>query len=234
MIGDITMQFHERIKQLREQKGWTQNTISSILGISKSTYIKYERGEREPRYGTLVALSELFQVSVDFLLGKSDIDNIYKERIDMIFSHITADEFKAKYDFSEDSMNKLIADYLSILYLENNDPTLDLLYLITKIKCSLMALYRKGLHIFCYDTWATEDKEFKEVVDPPNSNDLTEFILQAQDVRLLLEDYIKSLSSKDYFFSSQLKYEKEIAEYASINLAELVTKFRNDFRYKLK
>lgn len=152
----------------------------------------------------------------------------------MIFSHISADEFKTKYDFSEDSMNKLIADYLSILYLENNDPALDLLYLITKIKCSLRTLYHKGLHIFCYDTWAAEDKEFKEVVDPPNSNDLTEFILQAQDVRLLLEDYIKSLSSKDYFFSSQLKYEKEIAEYASIDLAELVTKFCNDFRYKLK
>lgn len=228
------MQFHERIKQLREQKGWTQNTISSILGISKSTYIKYERGEREPRYGTLVALSELFQVSVDFLLGKSDIDNIYKERIEMIFSHISADEFKTKYDFSEDSVNKLIADYLSILYLENNDPGLDLLYLITKIKSSLMALYQKGLHIFCYDIWAAEDKEFKKVVDSPNSNDLAEFILQAQDIRLLLEDYIKSLSSKDYFLSNQLKYEKEIAEYASINLAELVTKFRNDFQYKLK
>lgn len=228
------MQFHERIKQLREQKGWTQGTISSILGISKSTYIKYERGEREPRYGTLVALSELFQVSVDFLLGKSDIDNIYIEEIEEIFSYISTDEFKTKYAFPKDSINKLIADYLRILYLENSDPRLDILYLITKMEELLVDLYSKGLHIFCYDTWAEEDDEYSKVVDAPNSNDLSEFILQSQTIKLLLEDYIKALSSKNYFLNHQLKYEKEISEYSKNNLAELITKFRNDPRYKMK
>ena len=39
----------ERLKKLREQKQLTQQQMADILEISKSAYIKYERGEREPR-----------------------------------------------------------------------------------------------------------------------------------------------------------------------------------------
>ena len=43
------MALPDRLKNLREQKHLTQQQMADILEISKSAYIKYERGEREPR-----------------------------------------------------------------------------------------------------------------------------------------------------------------------------------------
>ncbi len=227
------MQFYERIKQLREQRGWTQSHIASILGISKSTYVKYERGEREPRYGTLIALSELFQVSVDYLLGKSGTDNIYKEQIDKAYHYISSSEFMQEHSEYVGSINKLISNYLKLLYVSNNDPFLDLLYVITEIEEDLMELYRTGLHIFCYDKWAGEDSEFKNVVDSPNKEDLSHFIQITQKVQKNLNDYINILSTESYFSENQLKYKKQIINYSENNLLELITKFHNDPRYKM-
>lgn len=228
------MRFYERIKQLREQKGWTQNKMASILGISKSTYVKYERGEREPRYGTLVALSELFQVSIDYLLGKSETDNIFKEEIDKAYRYISSDEFLQEHNGYANSINKLISNYLRLLYISNNDPMLDLLYVITKIEECLIELYTTGLHIFCYEKWALEDAEYKEVVDSPNNEDLINFISKSQEVQKYLNDYISLISSEEYFQNHNLKYEKEIRDYSCQNLIELIIKFHSDPRYQME
>lgn len=229
------MQFCERLKLLRKQKGLTQNAVASILGIAKSTYVKYERGEREPRYGTLVALTEIFQVSIDYLLGKSETDSVYKERINDVYNYISSEEFMQEHRNNIDNINKLISDYLRLLYiLSDNDPMLDLLYVITELEGVLIELYRTGLHIFCHDKFAEGDAEYKEVVDAPCKNDLVEFISQSLKAKKMLDDYIALLSDESYFLDSHLKYEKDINNYSSVDLIELLIKFRTDKRYKMK
>lgn len=50
----------------------TQKQVAVYLNISQPSYIRYENGSSEPSLENLVRLAELFDVSVDFLLGRSD------------------------------------------------------------------------------------------------------------------------------------------------------------------
>lgn len=64
-----------RIKLLREEKKIKQDELAKILSISPSAVGMYERDEREPNDEITLKLSEYFNVSTDYLLGKSDIRN---------------------------------------------------------------------------------------------------------------------------------------------------------------
>ena len=69
------MNFGERLRQIRKEKGLTQAEVAKLLSIGESTVSFYESGKRQPDYETLIRLSEAFKVSTDFLLGKTDIKN---------------------------------------------------------------------------------------------------------------------------------------------------------------
>lgn len=62
-----------RLKDLRLQKGLLQKDIAIHLGIDRTTYVKYESGSSEPPFSTLFKLAEYFDVTIDYLLGFSDI-----------------------------------------------------------------------------------------------------------------------------------------------------------------
>ena len=62
----------ERLKALRQKKGLYQKNIAAYLGIDRTTYVKYENGVSEPDYQTLMKLADFFDVTVDYLLGKSN------------------------------------------------------------------------------------------------------------------------------------------------------------------
>lgn len=67
--------FSERLRQLRREQSLSQQGLSDLLGISKSSINMYERGEREPGFGTVTALAEFFRVDTDYLLGASPYRN---------------------------------------------------------------------------------------------------------------------------------------------------------------
>ena len=64
-----------RIKELRTEKGITQADLAKILKISDRAVGYYENGDREPDYSTLLKIATYFDVSIDYLLGVSDIKN---------------------------------------------------------------------------------------------------------------------------------------------------------------
>ena len=66
--------FKDMLKYLREREGYSQAELATKLGISKSTISMYEVGNRQPDFETEEAIADLFNVSLDFLRGKS-IDN---------------------------------------------------------------------------------------------------------------------------------------------------------------
>ena len=66
----------ERLIQLREEKGMTKTAVASYIGISSAGYGYYESGQRTPPPDMLMKISELFNVSVDYLLGKTDYKGI--------------------------------------------------------------------------------------------------------------------------------------------------------------
>ena len=62
-----------RLKELRERKGLNMRQTAISLGIPYTTYISYEKGEREPNSETLIMLADFFDSSIDYLLGRSDV-----------------------------------------------------------------------------------------------------------------------------------------------------------------
>ena len=63
---------YRRIRDLREDKDWTQEHVAKILNCSQQVYSNYELGQRDIPTQTLLALAKLHNTSVDFLLGNTD------------------------------------------------------------------------------------------------------------------------------------------------------------------
>ena len=63
--------FGNRLRQLRKEDNLTQKELAAKLGLAFSTISMYERGIREPDFETAEAIADYFNVSMDFLLGKS-------------------------------------------------------------------------------------------------------------------------------------------------------------------
>ena len=68
-----------RIKNLREELNITQQELADKLNCSKSVIGLYENDRRKPSLEVLLKLSEIFNCSIDYILGKSDIRNIEEE-----------------------------------------------------------------------------------------------------------------------------------------------------------
>jgi transcriptional regulator with XRE-family HTH domain len=64
--------FTSRLKDLRSEKKLTQKELAENLNLTHSTISKYERGDLEPSNDVLLSISDFFDVSVDFLLGKTN------------------------------------------------------------------------------------------------------------------------------------------------------------------
>lgn len=72
IFGGIVMTFSERLISLRKSNNLTQKQIYEAIGMSALGYQRYEYGEREPAYQKLIALADYFDVSLDYLVGRSD------------------------------------------------------------------------------------------------------------------------------------------------------------------
>jgi len=62
----------ERIKDLRSSHNVLQQNVADFAGLSLRGYQRYERGERQPTADILIALADYFDVSLDYLVGRSD------------------------------------------------------------------------------------------------------------------------------------------------------------------
>lgn len=67
--------FSERFKLLRKERGLSQAVLATELGFTKSSVNMYERGDREPGLESLETIADFFNVDMDYLLGKSDVQN---------------------------------------------------------------------------------------------------------------------------------------------------------------
>jgi len=66
------MSLPEALKRLRKEKSVPQSQAASAAGISTTQYQNYEYGKSEPTASVLIALANYFDVSLDYLVGRSD------------------------------------------------------------------------------------------------------------------------------------------------------------------
>ena len=72
--------FNNRLKALRQDNDLTQEALAHKLHINRSTLSNYENIGREPNYTLLIKISDYFNVSTDYLLGKTDVQTPYPKR----------------------------------------------------------------------------------------------------------------------------------------------------------
>lgn len=61
-----------RLKELRKRRGISQLRLALELGMNQNSISRYENGEREADYRTLICLADYFNVSIDYLLERTD------------------------------------------------------------------------------------------------------------------------------------------------------------------
>lgn len=74
--------FAERLKKLRIEAGLTQKNIADNFQIKQPTYAQWEQGKRNPSESTLNKFADFFNVSTDYLLGKTDIKNPIEHQLE--------------------------------------------------------------------------------------------------------------------------------------------------------
>ena len=63
---------YPRIRDLREDADLTQEDLAKVLNVSQTTYSRYESGELDIPSAALIKLADFYNVSVDYILGRTD------------------------------------------------------------------------------------------------------------------------------------------------------------------
>ncbi|MPM28318.1 hypothetical protein SDC9_74839 [bioreactor metagenome] len=100
--------FGERFKQLRKEKGLTQDKLGEIFFLNKSSISKYENNNNVPEIEALQAFADYFGVSVDYLLGRTDYKNIWDEFDANIDNNKLRKEIE-KIESNADSVDLIVA-----------------------------------------------------------------------------------------------------------------------------
>lgn len=67
----------KRLKELREERRLYQKELAKILGLSFRGYQNYETNQSDPKLATLIAIADYYQVSIDYLVGRTDEPDLH-------------------------------------------------------------------------------------------------------------------------------------------------------------
>lgn len=102
-----------RIKELREEKNISQLELAKKLNLTQQSISLYEKGDREPSIDVLKSIANFFNVSLDYLLGKSDIRNYDEDEKEFRFAFhketegMTNEEIKDALRFYKEMKNRI-------------------------------------------------------------------------------------------------------------------------------
>lgn len=99
--------FSDRLKLLREQSSYTQKEMAEMLGMTQSNYSKYEYGTREPNLENIDKISDIFDVSIDFLFGKEP------KQMDVVPVPVLVDIIDEQLIYDEDNSFPLPKTYVA-------------------------------------------------------------------------------------------------------------------------
>lgn len=104
----------KNLKTLRMQSGISQKQLADVIGVSQQSINKYENHNVEPDIDTLIALADFFEISVDYLVGHSEIS----EPVSQV--NLTSSELNLIKDLrklsprQKESIQLIIKNYLDI------------------------------------------------------------------------------------------------------------------------
>ena len=76
--SDFMQVLTERLFALRKERNWSQETAAKNFGVPFRTYRRYELGEREAPFSIVVRIAEFYDISLDYLAGRTDVREVAK------------------------------------------------------------------------------------------------------------------------------------------------------------
>lgn len=113
------MDFSKRLKYLRNEKDMSQEDLAKLLNVSRTSITNYELGRNEASTQILNKLSEIFDCSIDFLLGKTDIRNPKEKKEPDLLDLAKIGFSMDKYNPPNEKQKEQIRDILEIILKEN-------------------------------------------------------------------------------------------------------------------
>lgn len=96
------MEFKDVIRQLRKEKGIKQSELADVFNVDRTAVGKWEQGKNKPNADMLVIIADYFDVSTDYLLGKSNIRNdLSTNKKEPIYIDGLSDNKRALLTFAE-------------------------------------------------------------------------------------------------------------------------------------
>lgn len=66
----MLMELHVKLRNERERRNWTQKYLCTLIGINPTTYSNWEQGSRKPDLEALIKLADLYEITLDKLVGR--------------------------------------------------------------------------------------------------------------------------------------------------------------------
>ena len=195
--------FSERLRFLREKAEMKQVDMCKIFNMPKTTYNSYELGTREPDFDTALKIADYFNVSIDYLFGKSDTSNYQKYKNDEMHKpnkkfSLRMKEFRQKHNFTQLYLAEIIGTTKEVIDNYENGSTAPDIAIIEKLSriFNLSSDYLLGL----------TDKPNEIVTHRIEARDLPD-----NDIYKELKEYIESINLpigknlEDYTYSDMKK-----------------------------
>jgi transcriptional regulator with XRE-family HTH domain len=115
LIEVLMMNLNNKIKRLRQENNWSQERLGQKVGVNRLIIGKYERGQAIPSTETLQKLSEVFGVSIDYLLS----DNNNKNLANVAIKDKTLLEYFEEIDRMDEGVKDSVKFFLDAIILKH-------------------------------------------------------------------------------------------------------------------
>ena len=106
----MDIKFGENLKRMRKERSLTQEALADALGVTAGAVYKWEAGLSSPELEMLMRIADLFDTSVDTLLGYEMAENRRRSVMDQIYSYIMSKDYAA-LEFAEKALTKYPNDF---------------------------------------------------------------------------------------------------------------------------
>lgn len=107
------MTFSERLKAMREDGDYSQRELGEVLNLTAGALSHYENGSREPDITTLIKITDYLNVSLDYLVGRTNCNIKYEKILKPYTKGVTMEEIISRISKLDSEHRKIIVSVLS-------------------------------------------------------------------------------------------------------------------------
>lgn len=208
--------FDDRLSKLREDTGLSRKEIAIKLNMPYTTYLNYENNEREPNSETLIQIAKFFNVSIDYLLGVSNIKTSNTE-----ISNVC-------------KLTKLSEDLINMILNEDDEQIIKTFDILSQqIFYSDLLHYTRELSLLICDIIKNETSLCEQATDTSISYPDIEKLEKENEIRSQATEMLKSIGEYAIFDYEYLDLLLFKVEQSFDNVIKLVTgycKYENEFK----